>query len=186
MKYSTNEFKNGLKVIINNEPYTIIDNTFEKPGKGQAFTRIKVRNLLSGKVLDKTYKSGQSIPKADVYEQSMVFLYQEQDMFCFMDQQSFEQIDIPANVVGDNHLWILEQSECQILFWNQQPVAIHPENFIHVEIAECEPGVRGDTVSGGSKNAVIATGAKIRVPLFISVGDLVKVDTRSGEYVSRA
>ncbi len=185
MKYSTSEFKNGLKVLINNEPYNIIDNTFEKPGKGQAFTRIKVKNLLTGKVLDKTYKSGQSIPKADIHEQTMTFLYQEGDLFCFMDQNSYEQIDIDKSIVAENYQWLIEQNPCQILFWNQQAVAITPENFIHVAVIECEPGVRGDTVSGGSKNATIATGANIKVPLFINENDTIKVDTRTGTYVSR-
>ena len=186
MKYSTSEFKNGLKVILNNEPYTIVENTFEKPGKGQAFTKIKVKNLLNGKVLEKTYKSGQSIEAADVHEQTMTYLYQEGDMYCFMDESSYEQIEVNSEIIGDNKLWLLEQNTCQVLFWNQQAVSITPENFISASIIECEPNVKGDTVSGGAKNATISTGAVIRVPLFIKLGETIKVDTRTGEYVSRA
>lgn len=185
MKYSTSEFKNGLKVLINDEPYTIIENEFEKPGKGQAFTRIKVRNLLTQKVLEKTYKSGQSIAKANVEEKPMTFLYKDHDAFHFMDQQSYEQIAISAAVVNHSAQWLLEQNSCQILFWNNMPAQVTPDNFIETTVTACEPGVKGDTVTGASKLANICTGASLKVPLFINQGDKIKIDTRNGSYVCR-
>ena len=186
MKYSTSEFKTGLKIIINNEPYTIVENHFEKPGKGQAFTRIKIKNLLNNKVLEKTYKSGHSVEKADVEEKTMTFIYRENDNFCFMDPESYEQVEIPLSIVEPTIPWLLEQNSCQVLFWNQQAVTVTPENFIDIEVIECEPGVKGDTVTGGAKNATLSTGVQIRVPLFINKGDILKVDTRTGSYVSRS
>lgn len=186
MKYSTSEFKNGLKVIIDGSPCVIIENEFEKPGKGQAFTRIKVRNYINNKVLEKTYKSGQSIEAADIQEKAMTFLYKEGELYHFMDQSDFEQVEIPHETIQECTKWLLEQSTYQVLFWNNSPISVTPESFIIFEVTECEPGVKGDTVSGAMKNATISTGASIKVPLFIKVNEKIKVDTRNGSYVSRA
>ena len=185
IKYSTSDFKNGLKIIFKNDPYTIINHEFVKPGKGQAFTRIKIRNLLNGKVLEKTYKSGEKVIAANIQETTFNFLYQEGETWHFMDPVSYEQIDIPQTTVADAKQWLIEDASCQILFWNEQPIAVTPENFVTLTIAECEPGVRGDTVNNTTKLAIIETGAQIRVPLFINHGEKIKIDTRTGEYISR-
>lgn len=185
MKYSTSDFKNGLKILVNNEPYIIIENEFEKPGKGQAFTRLKLRNLLNQRTLEKTYKSGQSVARADVIEKTMTFLYKDTQGFHFMDQENYEQITIDTDRVGESARWLLEQDPCHILFWNDVATSVRTESFITTTIQQCEPGIKGDTVSGGSKVATISTGAEIKVPLFIKTNDRVKIDTRDGSYVSR-
>tara|TARA_A100001388_G_C28468419_1_gene356530 strand:+ start:29 stop:595 length:567 start_codon:yes stop_codon:yes gene_type:complete len=185
MKYSTSDIKNGLKVLIDGEPCIIIENEFEKPGKGQAFTRVKLKHCLTGRVLDRTYKSGQSIPQADVQEQSMVYLYTDGESLHFMDPDSYEQTEISERALGDAKAWLKEQCSYQILFWNQQPVSVTPENFMTLEITDCEPNVKGNSQSGIMKNATVETGATIKVPLFIKQGDKIKVDTRIKSYIER-
>ena len=185
MKYTTSDIKNGLKILVDGDPCVILENEFEKPGKGQAFTRVKFRNYRTGKVLEKTYKSGASLQPADIQEQNMTFLYQEGEIFHFMDPETFEQISIEEAILGETKKWMIEQSPYQILLWNGAPISATPENFLEIEITECEPGVKGDTVSGAMKMATLATGTEIRVPLFIKQGDIVKVDTRDSSYVSR-
>lgn len=185
MKYTTSDIKNGLKILVDGDPCVILENEFEKPGKGQAFTRIKFRNYRTGKVLEKTYKSGASLLPADIQEQTMTFLYQENELFHFMDSETYEQTTIDSSVLGNTQKWMIEQATYQILLWNGIPISVTAENFIEIEVTECEPGVKGDTVSGAMKMATIATGTDIKVPLFIKKGDHIKVDTRDGSYVSR-
>ncbi len=185
LKYNTSQFKNGLKILVDNEPYTIVANEFEKPGKGQAFTRLKIRNLLNGKVLERTYKSGQSVDAANIQEQTMTYLYQEEESYHFMHPETFEQETIPADIVADNSAWLKEQSLYQVLYWNDQPVGITPETSMIFEVIDCEPNVKGDTATSVMKNATIDTGTNIRVPGFIKKGELIKVDTREGSYISR-
>ncbi|HEX9733073.1 MAG TPA: elongation factor P [Thermoanaerobaculia bacterium] len=184
--YSTNQFKPGLKVILDGDPCSIVENEMVKPGKGQAFNRVKLRNLLTGRVLEKTFKSGETIEAADVHETMMQYLYGDAEAWHFMDPGSYEQHAVSEAAMGDAVKWIKEQDTCAVTLWNNRPISVTPPNFVSLTVAETDPGLKGDTSSGGSKAATLETGAVIRVPLFISIGDLLKVDTRSGEYVSRA
>lgn len=184
--YSTNEFKSGLKLILDGDPYSILSNDIVKPGKGQAFNRVKLRNLLTGRVLEKTFKSGESVTAADVVETDMAFLYADNENWHFMNNSTFEQISIGAEVMEDARKWIKEQDICSVVLWNDTPICVLPPNFVILQVVECEPGIKGDTVTGGSKTATLETGTVIRVPLFINVDDMLKIDTRTGEYMSRS
>lgn len=184
--YSTNEFKSGLKIILDNDPYAIVENEFVKPGKGQAFNRVKIRNLKSGRVIEKTFKSGDTVEAADVADKEMQFLYHDGERWHFMVQETFEQYEIPEKIVGDSRLWLKEQDICMVTLWNDMPLIVQPPNFVTLKIVETDPGVRGDTSGGGGKPATLETGAVVRVPLFVQTGEVIKVDTRNGEYVSRA
>lgn len=184
--FSTNQFKPGLKLLFDGDPYSIVENEFVKPGKGQAFNRIKVRNLKTGRVIEKTLKSGESVEAADVVELELQFLYSDGTDWHFMNTDSFEQITASAEVVGDTAKWLKGQEMCVLLLWNDQPIGVTPPNFVVLEITETDPGVRGDTASGGTKPATLETGAVVKVPLFIEQGESLKIDTRTGEYVSRA
>jgi elongation factor P len=183
--YSTNEFKSGLKVILDNDPHVIIENEFVKPGKGQAFNRVKFRNLKNGRIIERTMKSGDSLEAADVVEKEMQYLYNDGHRSHFMVQDNFEQYEIEQSIVGDSALWLKEQDICIVTLWNDSPLAITPPIFVVLKIVETDPGVRGDTSGGGGKPATLETGAVVRVPLFVQPGELIKVDTRTGEYVSR-
>lgn len=183
--YSTNEFKSGLKIILDGDPYTIVENEFVKPGKGQAFNRVRVRNLLSGRVIERTFKSGDTVEAADVVDVDMQYLYNDGEFWYFMHPDSFEQIGADAKVIGDNAVWLKEQDHCQITLWNERPITVTPPNFVVLKIVETDPGVKGDTSGGGSKPAKLETGAVVRVPLFVQIDEVIKVDTRTGEYVSR-
>ena len=184
--YSTNEFKSGLKLILEGDPYSILANEIVKPGKGQAFNRVKLRNLLTGRVLEKTFKSGESVTAADVMEVDMAYLYNDSTNWYFMNNSTFEQVSIGAETIADAKKWIKEQDVCVVTLWDENPICVLPPNFVTLKVIECEPGIKGDTVSGGSKNATLETGAVIRVPLFINVDDELKIDTRTGEYMSRS
>jgi elongation factor P len=184
--YSTNEFKSGLKIMLDGDPYNIIENEFVKPGKGQAFNRVKVRNLKTGRVVDRTFKSGESVEGADIIETEMQYLYNDGEFWHFMVPDSFEQYAADGNAVGDNAKWLKEQDTCLVMLWNGSPLMVTPPNFVVLNVTDTEPGVRGDTSGGGSKPAVLETGAVVRVPLFIEIDELIKVDTRTGEYVARA
>ena len=183
--YSTNEFKSGLKLMIDGAPCSIIENEFVKPGKGQAFNRVKLRNLKSGKVWEKTYKSGESVEGADVVELDMQFLYSDDEFWHFMDPNSFEQYSADSAAVAENSKWLKEEDTCTITLWNGNPLSITPPNFVELTITQTDPGVKGDTAQGGTKPATLSTGAIVNVPLFVAEGETIKVDTRSGEYVSR-
>lgn len=184
--YSTNEFKNGMKLMLDGAPCSIIDVEFVKPGKGQAFVRVKLRNLITGRVLEKTYKSGESLEGADVQDVNMQYLYNDGQHWHFMAPDTFEQHSISAEALGDAKQWLKEQDLYQVTLWNNQPISVIPPNFVTLKVIRTDPGVKGDTVSGGSKPATLETGAIIRVPLFINEGDILKVDTRTNEYVARA
>ncbi|MEM7027595.1 MAG: elongation factor P [Pseudomonadota bacterium] len=184
--YNTNEFKSGLKVMMDGDPCSIIENEFVKPGKGQAFNRVKLRNLKTGRVLEKTFKSGESIEAADVMELEMQYLYNDGEMWFFMDPTSFEQYSADEKAVADAKQWIKGEENCVVTLWNNAPLAVAAPNFVILEIAETDPGVRGDTAQGGSKPATLETGAVVKVPLFIENGESLKIDTRTGEYVGRA
>ena len=184
--YSTNEFRPGLKVILDNEPCSILDNEFVKPGKGQAFNRVKLRNLTSGRVWERTFRSGESLEGADVVDLTMEYLYTDGELYYFMDPNSLEQHQADIKAVGDTYLWLKEQDTCEVTFYNGIPLSVTPANFVELEIVETDPGLKGDTAQGGNKPAKLSTGAVVKVPLFITRGEIIKVDTRSGEYVARA
>ena len=183
--YSTNEFKRGLKVMLDGDPCAIIENEFVKPGKGQAFNRVKIRNLKTGRVIERTFKSGESIEAADVMDIDMQYLYNDGEAWHFMHPETYEQVAADANAVGDNYKWLKEQDMCVVTTWNDVPISVTPPNHVELTVTETEPGVRGDTATGATKPATLETGAVVQVPLFIDIGDVLKVDTRSGEYISR-
>lgn len=184
--YSTNEFKSGLKIMIDNDPCSIVENEFVKPGKGQAFNRVKIRNLKTGRVVERTFKSNETVESADVIDTEMQYLYNDGEFFHFMVPDTFEQYAAGTEAVGDAAQWIKGEEMCTVTLWDNVPLAVTPPNFAILEVTDTDPGVRGDTSGGGGKPATLETGAVVRVPLFIDVGDVLKIDTRSGEYVSRA
>jgi elongation factor P len=183
--YTTNEFKAGLKVMMDNDPCSIIENEFVKPGKGQAFNRVKIRNLKTGRTLERTFKSGDSLEGADVVDLDLQYLYNDGQMLNFMSPETYEQYTFNADKAEDMLKWLKGQDQCIGTLWNGTLMAVAPPIFVILKVTETEPGVRGDTVTGGSKPATLETGATVRVPLFVDIGDLLKIDTRTGEYVAR-
>lgn len=184
--FSTNQFKAGLKIMLDGEPCNIIENEIVKPGKGQAFNRVKIRKLISNKVLEKTFKSGESVDGADVMEVELAYLYTDGEFWHFMNNDTFEQIAADEKAIADAEKWLKESDIFTITLWNNTPISVTPANFVDLEVIETDPGLKGDTAGTGGKPATLNTGAVVRVPLFIQIGEIVKVDTRSGEYVSRA
>jgi len=184
--YSTNEFKSGLKIMLDGDPCAIIENEFVKPGKGQAFNRVKIRNLKTGRVIERTFKSGESVEAADVMDTDLQYLYNDGEFWYFMDSITFEQRAASAEAVGDAVKWLKEQDMCEVTLWDDVPLAVTPPNFVMLAVTDTDPGVRGDTSGGGGKPATLETGAVVRVPLFINIGETLKIDTRTGEYVGRA
>lgn len=183
--YSTNEFKSGLKVILDNDPCAIVENEFVKPGKGQAFNRVRLRNLKTGRQWERTFKSGESIEAADVMDTDMQYLYSDGEFWHFMVPDTFEQHPAGEAAVGDAAQWLKESDVCTVTLWNGDPLSVAPPNFVELEIVETDPGLKGDTASGGTKPATLSTGAVVRVPLFVNQGEVIRVDTRTGDYVSR-
>ncbi|CDZ79688.1 Elongation factor P [Candidatus Rubidus massiliensis] len=184
---STNEFKAGVKVEVEGQPYTIVSNEFVKPGKGQAFNRVRLKHLMTNRVVEKTFKSGDKVDVADVVEAKMRMLYKENDGVNFMDDDTFEQVKVPLDSIGDNIQWLKDDLVYDIIFYKGNPVTVEPPTFLELVITETNPGDRGNTASGRvMKPAILETGAKIQVPIFIEQGEKIKVDTRTGEYVSRS
>jgi elongation factor P len=183
--YNTSEFRSGLKLLIDGDPCAIVENEFVKPGKGQAFNRVRIRNLKTGRVVDRTYKSGESVEAADVVEYQMQYLYSDGDEWHFMDPQSFEQYIAGEAAVADAKNWLKEEDVCSITLWNGAPLLVEAPNFVELKIVETDPGLKGDTAQGGIKPALLETGASVRVPLFIEEGEIIRVNTKLGEYVSR-
>lgn len=185
--YSTNEFRSGLKVMLDGDPCSVIDNEFVKPGKGQAFNRVKLRNLKSGRVWERTFKSGESLEAADVMELDMEYLYADGEFWHFMmTDGSFEQHAADKKAVEDAEKWLKEQEKYVVTLYNGAPLSVTPPNFVELEVIETDPGLKGDTAQGGSKPATLSTGAVVQVPLFIEIGEVLRIDTRAAEYVSRA
>lgn len=184
--YGLNEIRSGMKLIIDNDPCVVVDNEFVKPGKGQAFNRLRYRNLKTGRVIERTYKSGDSIEAADVVEIDAQYLYGDGNEWHFMATESFEQYALHEAEVSDAKQWLKEQSDCKMLLWNGIPIQITAPTFVHLKIVETDPGLKGDTSGGGSKPAKLESGAVVRVPLFLAEGEIIRVDTRTGEYVCRA
>ncbi len=183
--YNTSEFRSGLKLLIDGDPYVIVENEFVKPGKGQAFNRVKIRNLKTGRVVDRTYKSGESVEAADVVDLEMQYLYSDGDQWHFMDPSSYEQYAAGEAAVADARQWLKEEDVCNVTLWNGSPLMVEPPNHVELEIVETDPGLKGDTAQGGVKPARLSTGATVRVPLFIEQGEVIRVNTRTGEYISR-
>ena len=184
--YATNEFKAGLKVLVEDEPCSILENEVVKPGKGQAFNRVKFRNLLNGRVWERTYKSGESIKGADVMETNMEYLYEDGEFWHFMKtDESYEQVAADANAINEARNWLKEQDVYQVVLWNDAPISVIPPNFIELEVTDTDPGLKGDTAQGGTKPATLSSGALVKVPLFINIGDVLRIDTRTGEYQNR-
>lgn len=184
--FSTNEFKNGLKLLLDGNPMVIVENEFVKPGKGQAFNRVKLRNLKNGRVIEKTFKSGESVDAADVLEVAASYSYFDGEFYVFMHDETFEQYNVTETALADSKKWIKEQDQCSITLFNGEPISVTPPNFVQLKIVETDPGLKGDTAGTGGKPATLETGAVVKVPLFVQIDEIVKVDTRTGEYVSRA
>lgn len=183
--YSTAEFRKGLKIEFQGEPFIIVDFQHVKPGKGGAFVRTRLKSLLTGLVREETFRSGDKVGRPDLQEREMQFLYQEGGQYCFMDTSTYEQFYMSAQQLGDSRLYLQDQVQVRVLFFKGQPIAVELPNFVDLRVVETEPGVKGDTASGGTKPAKLETGAMVQVPLFVQEGDLLKVDTRTGEYIER-
>jgi len=183
--YSTADFKKGLKIEFNGEPYEIIDFQHVKMGRGGAIVRTKMKNLKTGYVMENTFRSGEKVERPNLEEKEMQFLYKSEDNYVFMDNENYEQINIPESLVGDNKDYLLENMTVKILFFQGNPIGIEIPTFVELKVVETVPGIKGDTVSGGGKPAKLETGATIQVPLFINEGDIIKIDTRTGTYIER-
>jgi elongation factor P len=184
MQVSTAEFKKGLRIMFDNQPYVIVDFQHVKPGKGGAFVRTKLKHMRVGKVIDNTFRSGEKVVLVDFDDKHMQFLYRD-DRYHFMDLETYEQVSLSADEVGDAREYLKENTEVDVLYIDGSPATVELPNFVELAIAHTDPGVRGDTAQGGTKPATLETGAGIQVPLFLGEGDVVKVDTRTGEYLGR-
>ena len=182
---STADFKNGMGLKINGKYYTIVEFQHVKPGKGGAFVRYKIRDLKSGRVIDQTCNAGTKFENVQLITKEMQALYNDGDSFYFMDNETYEQIPVPADFIGDSVKWFKENDNCQLLYADTELLGVQPPMFIEVEITETDPGFKGDTVQGGTKPATIETGAVIQVPMYLNQGEVIKVDTRDGKFVSR-
>lgn len=184
--YSTSEFKSGLKVMLDGDPCVIVENETVKPGKGQAFNRVRLKNFKSGRVWERTFKSGESLEAADVMDQDLQYLYNDGEFWHFMDQNTFEQFQADKASVGDAAKWLREEDVVEVTLYNGAPIVVTPPNHVELEVTETDPGLKGDTAQGGTKPAFVTTGAQIKVPLFVNIGDVLRIDTRTGEYLGRA
>jgi len=184
MQVSTAEFRKGLRIVFDGEPYTIVDFQHVKPGKGGAFVRTKLKHMRQGRVIDNTFRSGEKVELVDFEDKHMQFLYKD-DRFHFMDMETYDQVSLSEDEVGDAALYLKDNTEVEVLYIDGSPVSIELPNFIELAVARTDPGVRGDTAQGGTKPATLETGAVVQVPLFLNEGDIVKVDTRTGEYLGR-
>ncbi len=183
--YSAGDIKKGMKLEIDGSPYVVTEAQFVKPGKGQAFQRVKMKNLITGSTLDRTYKIVEKVPPADIEEHEMQYLYTDGEQYHFMNMETFDQIGIDAKVLGDATNWLVEEMMCKVLFFKGIPVNIELPNFVELQIEYTEPGVRGNTAQGATKPARLTTGAEVQVPLFIEQGEWLRIDTRTGQYVER-
>ncbi len=171
--------------MLDGDPCSIIENEMVKPGKGQAFNRVKIRNLKTGRVIEKTFRSGESVEGADVMDVELQYLYNDGEFWHFMNPETFDQVAANESAVEDAKKWLIEQDNCTVTLYNGAPLSVTPPNFIEMKIVETDPGLKGDTAGTGGKPATLESGAVVRVPLFVQNGEVIKVDTRTGEYVSR-
>lgn len=186
VQIGTSDFRAGMKVEVDGQPYTMVSVQFVKPGKGQAFTRVKLKHLISARTIERTFKSGETVEEADVKDAKMRLLYIDGEGATFMDDVSYEQMTIPSDKIEDVKQWLQEDAMYSLVFYKGEPTTVEPPTFMELEITETSPGVRGDTASGRVlKPATLTTGAVVQVPIFIDQGEIIKVDTRTGEYVSR-
>lgn len=183
--YENADFKKGLKIMVDGSPYSILDFQHVKPGKGNQFTRTKMRNLLTGQQLERTFKSGERFEVPNVQNRDMSFLYKDDNGYAFMDKENYEQIVMTENEIGDAKDYLIENLEVTLLFYNDRPVSVDVPKAVNLKVTRTDPGMRGDTVTGATKPATLETGLQVKVPLHISEGDLLRVDTTTGEYVSR-
>jgi elongation factor P len=183
--YETSDIRKGLKITIDGQPYTVIDFQFVKPGKGTAFTRTRIKNMITGSVLDKTYKTGEKLEPANIEARTMQYLYQEGDHYVFMDNENYEQIHLSEEQLGNAKDYLLPNTNLTVLIYNERPIGVDLPNFVELEVTHAEPGMKGDTASNATKEVTLSTGAKVQVPLFINAGDILKIDTRTGDYVER-
>ena len=181
----TSDIKKGLKMMLDGQPYTVVDFQFVKPGKGQAFTRVKIRNMATGAVLERTFKSGEKLEPADVEERTLQYIYPEGEDFVFMDSQSGEQLTVPGDKVGDDSRWLSDGMNVDVTIFNGLAIGVSLPSHVTLQIVSSEPGVKGDTASGATKPATVSTGATVNVPLFVQEGEWVKIDTRDGSYLER-
>ena len=181
----TSDIRKNLKFLVDGSPYTVVDFQFVKPGKGQAFTRVKIRNLATGAVLERTYKSGEKLEPADVEERTMTYIYPENDQYVFMDPQTGEQTYVEQDKLGDERRFLLDGLEVDVVLFNGQAIGVTLPAHVVIQVTQSDPGVKGDTASNVTKPATLSTGTSIQVPLFINEGEWVRVDTRTGDYLER-
>lgn len=186
VKLDTNEFKNGLKLILENDPYVIVENELVKPGKGQAFNRVRLRNLKTGRTFERTFKSGSTDAEpADVVDIEMEYLYKDDEFWHFMNHATFEQYQAPESVMEDAAKWLKGNEICIVTLWNNEPLSVQAPNFVTLKITQTDPGLKGDTAGSGGKPATLETGAVVKIPLFVQEGEVIKIDTRTGDYSAR-
>ncbi len=185
MAYKTSDFRKGLKVQIDGEPYLMVEMNFRKPGKGNALYECKLKNLVRGTTLQKTYKGGDSLEEADVMETNAQFLYRQADTFVFMNNDTYEQYELPADVVGDDWVYLKDGIVCQVTLFNGNPIVVTPPNHVELKVEFCEPGAKGDTSTNVTKPVKVETGGEFLTPIFINMGDVIRVDSRTGKYVER-
>jgi elongation factor P len=183
--FETADIRKNLKIEIDGNPYVVVDFQFVKPGKGNAFTRTRLKNMITGAVLDRTYKTGEKLIPALLEEHDMQYLYKEGDRYHFMNNETYEQVELDEDHLGEAKNWLVENLSVKILYFKEQPIGVTPPNFVEMEIIESEPGVKGDTATGATKPGKLITGAVIMVPLFVNQGDWIQIDTRTGEYLRR-
>jgi len=183
--YDTSDIRKNLKIVIDGAPFAVVDYQFVKPGKGQAFTRTKLKNMITGAVLDRTFKSGEKLEKASMEERQMQYLYPDGDMWVFMDTQTYDQINLSEDVLADTPSFLVDGMMVDVLFWGERPIGVTPPTFVELAVTETDPGFKGDTTSNVQKPAILSTGKQVQVPLFVNTGDLLKIDTRTGSYVER-
>ncbi|MEX0792253.1 MAG: elongation factor P [Pirellulaceae bacterium] len=185
MQYSTSDFRKGLKVQIDGEPYLMAECNFVKPGKGNALYKCRMKNLVRGTTLDRTYRGGETLESADVEESDVQFLYAQGDTWVFMDNESFEQYELTKDQVDDAWKYLKDGMKCLLTLFNGNPLSMSPPTHVELKVEYCEPGVRGDTATNVTKPAKVETGAEIQVPSFVNIDDIIRIDTRNGEYLER-
>ncbi len=183
--YSTADFRKGLKIELDGKPFTIIEFLHVKPGKGGAFVRTKLKNMITGQVLEKTFRAGEKVAPPNIQEKEMQYLYQDKGEFCFMDTETFDQVFLTVEQLKENRPFLKENTNVKVLIYNDRIMGIELPNFVDLKIVQTDPGIKGNTVTGGSKPATLESGAVIQVPLFVNIGDIIRVDTRSKEYIER-
>ncbi len=183
--YETSDLRKGLKIEIDGEPFVVVEAQFVKPGKGNAFTRCRLKSLVTGLVLDRTWRSGERIDRCELEERPMEFLYEADGQYHFMDTASYEQLALPRDQIGEVARFLTENTQVSMLIHRGKPLSIDLPNFVELQIVETEPGIKGDTKSNAMKPATLSTGAVVQVPLFVDQGEWIRIDTRTGEYVER-